>query len=138
MPDTMKKEPTDGGGRGFTDACPLSFPSPCCFFPIQQLQQETHLSLKAFLSIFPNFPSHPILTGPSRPPRVAACSSVIPMSHAASSVLSVQCPNPTDRSTKASRRSQPQPSSTSVSVKEKKTVEEKRFKTKIEDQSRSN
>ena len=55
----------------------------------------------------PSFPtSHPIpswLRVPS--PRVAACSSVIPMPHAASSVLSVQCPNPTDRSTKASRRS---------------------------------
>lgn len=66
----------------------------------------------------PSFPtSHPIpswLRVPS--PRVAACSSVIPMPHAASSVLSVQCPNPTDRSTKASRRSQLQPSSTSFGL----------------------
>ena len=67
----------------------------------------------------PSFPtSHPIPSWRDRPvpPRVAACSSVIPMPHAASSVLSVQCPNPTDRSTKASRRSQPQPSSTSFGL----------------------
>lgn len=68
MPDTMKKEPTNGGGRRFTDACPiLSSLLHVVIFQCNSFNKK-HTSLRAFLSIFPNFPSHPILTSCPVPP----------------------------------------------------------------------